>query len=238
MPGRRSDGDTTASQVVRWLKAHGTASVRAGMARYAIPADHAVGVTMVELKAYSRTLGKDHALALALWDTGIYEARMLAAFVDEPARVTAGQMERWCRDFDNWATCDHACFHLFDRTPHAHAKVKAWAVRKPEFQKRAAFALLAAMALHDKAGPDAPYRGALALIDGAAGDERNFVKKGVLWALRGVGGRSPALHREAMALARTMADSDEPSRRWIGREALREMGKRVPRTRRGTTSGG
>jgi 3-methyladenine DNA glycosylase AlkD len=215
--------EATAGSVVAWLERSGRKSVREGMARYAIPSDKAFGVSVGDLKRYAKTIGTRHALANELWKTGWYEARMLAAFVDEPARVTVAQMDRWCREFDNWAVCDHICFILFDKTPHAMGRVHAWATRKPEIEKRAAFALLASVALHDRQSPDAPFARTLPLIARAATDERNFVKKGVLWALRGVGGRSPALHAKAVALASTLAESPSESARWIGREARREL---------------
>jgi 3-methyladenine DNA glycosylase AlkD len=120
---------------------------------------------------------------------------MLAPFVDEPEKVTAAQMNQWARDFDNWAVCDHACFHLFDRTPHAWRKIEQWSVRREEFVKRAAFALLASVALHDKRAADEPFLDSLALIERAAEDDRNFVKKGVSWALRLIGRRNRAAQR-------------------------------------------
>ena len=133
-----------------WLKRHGTKRTREGMARYAIPSDHAFGVSMADMKVLAKRLGRNHELAAALWDTGWYEARMLATLIDEPARVTPAQMDRWCRDFDNWAICDTACFALFDRTPHAWAKVAEWSGKRDEFAKRAAFALLWGLTVHDK----------------------------------------------------------------------------------------
>jgi 3-methyladenine DNA glycosylase AlkD len=148
---------------------------------------------------------------------------MLATLVDEPELVTATQMDEWCRDFDNWAICDTACFALFDRTPHAWRKVAAWSTRKDEFQKRAAFALLACLALHDKTTADAPFAKLLALVEVGARDERNFVKKGANWALRAVGRRSPALHAAAVALARRLAASEDAAPRWVGKDALREL---------------
>jgi 3-methyladenine DNA glycosylase AlkD len=196
---------------------------REGMARYGIVSKHVLGVSVANLRDMAKRIGRSHELAAGLWDTGVYEARMLAAFVDEPERVTGGQMDRWCRDFDNWAICDHCCFHLFDRTVHAWAKVRAWSRRTPEFERRAAFALLASLALHDKAAPDRPFRDALPLIERAAADDRNFVKKGVSWALRGVGRRSPLLHASALAVARRLAASRESAPRWIGKDALREL---------------
>jgi len=213
----------TVAEVVTWLERTGRRSVRDGMARYAIPSDHAVGVRVGDLKRCARPLGRDHKLAADLWKTGIYEARMLAGFVDDPAKVTVAQMDRWCRAFDNWAICDHTCFHLFDRTPHAMGRVRAWATRKAEFERRAAFALLASVALHDRGLPDAPFERTLPLIARAATDERNFVKKGVLWALRGVAGRSPALRGKSVALATRLAAAASPSARWVGKEALRAM---------------
>ena len=198
------------------------------MARYAIVAPRAFGVSVGDLRAYAKTVGRDHDLALGLWDTGWYEARMLATLVDDPGRVTQAQMDRWCRDFDNWAICDTACFHLFDKTPHAYAKVPKWAGRKQEFVKRAAFALIASLALHDKKAPDAPFRKFFPLIEKAATDDRNFVKKGVSWALRGIGHRNPTMRAEAMALAAKLTRSPDPSARWIGRDTVKDL-SRPPR---------
>jgi 3-methyladenine DNA glycosylase AlkD len=195
------------------------------MARYGIVAPKVFGVSVGDLRKHGKTLGHSHELALELWKTGWYEARMLAAFVGEPDRLTPAQMDRWCRDFDNWAICDTLCFHLFDRTPHAYAKVAQWAKRREEFVKRAAFALAASLALHDKAAPDGRFEKMLPFIARAATDDRNFVKKGVSWALRGIGTRSPALHTSSVALARRLAVSDDPSARWIGKDALRDLSR-------------
>ena len=193
------------------------------MARYGIVAEKAFGVSMVGIHQLAKRVGKDHALAAELWETGWYEARLLAAFVDDPKLVTREQMDRWCRDFDNWGVCDTVCFKLFDQTPHAFAKVAQWARRRAEFEKRAAFALLASLALHDKKSGDEPFLQCLPLIERAASDERNFVKKGVSWALRGVGHRSAALHAAALALAQRLAKSDEPAARWIGKDAIKDL---------------
>jgi 3-methyladenine DNA glycosylase AlkD len=206
-----------------WLERRGSRRNVDGMARYGIVAEKVFGVSVADLRAYAKTLGRDHALALALWKTGWYEARMLAAFVDEPARVTPAQMDRWCRDFDNWAICDTVCFHLFDRTPHAWAKVARWSTAREEFVRRAAFALLASLALHDKAAPDGPFLDALPLVEQAAADGRNFVKKGVSWALRLIGRRNRALNASSVAVARGLVGSASPAARWVGRDALREL---------------
>jgi 3-methyladenine DNA glycosylase AlkD len=171
----------------------------------------------------AKRLGRDHDLAAALWATGWYEARMLAAWVDEPERVTAAQMDRWSRDFDNWGICDTVCVHLFDRTPHAWRKVDPWSRRRAEFVKRAAFALLAGLALHDKAAGNQRFIRSLALVERAASDERNFVKKGVSWALRVIGRRNQALNAAAVATSRRLVESPDTAARWIGREALREL---------------
>jgi len=211
--------------VVAALKAMGSERTREGMARYAIPSDKAFGVTVGELRGFAKRLGPSHALAAALWDSGWYEARMLACFVDEPALVTPAQMDLWCRDFDNWAICDTACFHLFDRTPHAFGRVSAWSKRRPEFVRRGAFALLASLALHDKQSGDEPFLRTLPLIDAAASDERNFVKKAVSWALRGIGGRNRELSVAALALGERLAASAEPTERWVGKDVLRELSK-------------
>ena len=205
------------------LERLGTRRTRDGMARYGIHAEQAYGVTMAAIQKLAKEIGRDHALAEALWSSGWYEARLLAAFVDEPARVTAAQMDRWCRDFDNWAVCDTVCFKLFDRTTHAYAKVERWSNRRKEFEKRAAFALLASLALHDKRAGDEAFARTLPLIERAASDDRNFVKKGVSWALRSIGRRNGALRASASALARRLAASADPAPRWVGKDALRDL---------------
>jgi 3-methyladenine DNA glycosylase AlkD len=209
--------------IVNWLKRNGSRSTREGMARYAIPSDRAFGVSVGAMQKYAKQLGKNHDVAMALWDTGWYEARMTAAFLGEPARLTPAEMDRWCRDFDNWAVCDHACFHLFDKSPHAWSKVTAWSKRRDEFQKRAAYALLASLALHDKETPDAKFLPTLTLIERDATDERNFVKKGISWALRLIGRRSRLLNKESVALSKRLADSSDPTARWLGKSALKEL---------------
>jgi 3-methyladenine DNA glycosylase AlkD len=215
--------DVSVDQVVAQLKRLGSKKGRDGMARYAIPSDNAFGVSVGKIRDIGKRLGRNHGLAQALWDTGWYEARMLAAFVDDPAQVTPAQMDRWCRDFDNWAITDTICFHLFDRTPHAFAKVKAWSNRRNEFEKRAAFALLASLGVHDKRASDESFAKCLPLIERAAADERNFVKKGVSWALRVIGRRSRDLNRTAIALSERLCASEQSSARWVGRDALKEL---------------
>jgi 3-methyladenine DNA glycosylase AlkD len=212
-----------ADDVVTKLKRLGTKKTRDGMARFAIPSEKAFGVTVGQIRDMGKQLGRNHDLALALWETGWYEARMLSAFVDEPDRVTPAQMDRWCRNFDNWAICDTICFHLFDRTPHAFAKVKQWASKRNEFEKRAAFALLASLGIHDKKASEESFAQCLALIEKAATDERNFVKKGVSWALRVVGRRSRALNEASVKLSQKLTRSNEPAARWIGRDAFKEL---------------
>jgi len=209
--------------VLATLERRGTKSTRDGMARYGIVAPKAFGVPVGGLHQVAKRLGRDHALALALWKTGWYEARMLTAFIDEPALVTTAQMERWARDFDNWAIVDTLCFHLFDRSPLAWKMIGPWSRRREEFVRRAAFALLACLALHDKETGDAPFLRSLALVERAARDDRNFVMKGVSWALRAVGRRSPPLHAAGVKLARKLAASADPAARWVGRDALREL---------------
>ncbi len=208
-----------------WLKSRGSQRVREGMARYGIPADTAASVPMNVIHEIAKQIGPDHDVALALWDTGYPDARLLAPFVAEADRLTPAQMDRWRRDFDNWGVCDTACFKLFDQSPHAWKKVAQWATLKDEFGKRAAFALLACLALHDKRGGDEPFLKHLPLIEAAATDERNFVKKAVNWALRAIGLRSPALHAAAVALSRRLAASDNSTARWIGKDAEKQLSR-------------
>jgi len=204
-----------------WLKDHATKATLDGMARYAIPSDNAWGVAMRDVQALAKLIGKNHDLAAQLWASGRYEARLLACYVDEPARVTAKQMDAWCRDFDNWAIVDTVCFALFKRVPYAWNKLQQWSSKKEEFIKRGAFALLWALA--GSADDDEPFFQGLQLIEKAATDERNFVKKSVNMALRGIGKRSQPLHTAACDVAKRLAGSGDATARWIGKDALKEL---------------
>src|SRR5688572_23386893 len=149
--------DPRVATALAWLRKHSSRKVRDGMSRYAIPNAHALGVRMADIQKLGKQLGRDHALAQALWTTGVYEARMLCAYVDDPARVTVAQMDAWAGDFDNWAICDTLCFALWVRTPHAFASIRRWSGHRDEYVKRAAFALLASVALKDPQATDAQF---------------------------------------------------------------------------------
>jgi 3-methyladenine DNA glycosylase AlkD len=195
------------------------------MARYGITARRAFGVSMATMLSLRKRLGRDHTLALSLWDTGWYEARLVAALVDDPALVTRRQMNAWAAGFENWADCDTVCFHLFDKTPFAWDKAGQWAASRHELVKRAAFALMASLALHDKAAPNRKFAPFLRLIETGAQDQRNFVRKGVSWALRSIGHRNRALHAGAVKLAGHLAGSTEAAPHWVGKDALRDLAR-------------
>ena len=214
---------TDADQVLAWLERRGARRHVEGLARYGIVAPRAFGVPVGTLLGLARKLGKDHALAARLWASGWYEARLLAAMVDDPGQVTRRQMNAWAAAFDSWGVCDTVCFHLFDRTPFAWEKARQWCASPREFVKRAGFALMAGQAGRDKTATDAQFLSLLPLIEKGASDGRNFVKKGVNWALRRIGRRNLALNDAALGVARRLAASDDPARRWVGKDALREL---------------
>lgn len=218
-------------QILKWLEKQGTQRTFEGMARYSIRAERAFGVPMGTLLTLAKRLGKDHDLAAALWESGWYEARLLAALVGDPQLVTRRQMNAWAASFENWADCDTVCFKLWDRTPFAWEKARQWAASPREFVKRAAFALMACLALHDKAAPDKRFLDLLTLIEKGAHDERNFVKKGVNWALRSIGRRNLVLNAAAVAVAKRLALSEEAAPRWVGKDALRELASPKVRSR-------
>jgi 3-methyladenine DNA glycosylase AlkD len=194
-----------------------------GMARFGINPERTLGVSMPAIRKLARDIGRDHGLAQALWETGVHEARILAGLIDEPALVTEEQMERWAGDFDSWDVCDQVVMGLFDRTPFAYDMALDWSRREEEFVRRAGFALMASLAVHDKKAPDERFLPFLAAIVKGSGDDRNFVKKAVNWALRQIGKRSMALHGPAVRTAKEIAASGTRSGRWIAADALREL---------------
>jgi 3-methyladenine DNA glycosylase AlkD len=225
-----SPGDVDA--VLTWLKEHAHKQVLNDMGpRYGIHTTKAFGVRMADMLKLAKTIGTDHELAAALWDTTWYEARMVACMIDDPARVTLTQMDRWCRDFDNWGICDTVCFKLFDRVPNAFTRVAKWAPREEEFIRRGAFALLACLALHDKQADDAAFQQQLPLTERFAGDTRPLVQKGVSWALRAIALRSAPLRAEVMALAQRLAASTDACERWVGKDVLKAIAKPAERWR-------
>ena len=195
---------------------------RAGMARFGINTQNAYGISIRDLRPLAKAIGRDHDLAQALWRTGIHEARILASFIDEADKVGEDQIDAWVTDFDSWDLCDQV-MDLFIATPFADAKIHAWAAAEPEFVKRAAFAMIAGRAVRQKKLPDETFLAYLDLIEAQAGDPRNYVKKAVNWALRQIGKRSAWLHPKALAMAERLAASDDKARRWIGRDAAREL---------------
>ena len=211
------------AEAVAWLRSRGNEKFRAGLARYGLPTEKAFGVSVAVIQKYGKTLGRDHDLARALWKTGWTDARMLAAFVGDPASVTPAEMDAWCRDFDSWGIVDTVCFKLWDQSPHAWKKAAQWTTRKPEFEKRAGFVLMACLAAHDKMAPDRDFLKFLPLIEKGAADERNYVKKGVSWALRHIGHRGATLHAAAIRTAERLAKADDATKRWVGKDALRDL---------------
>ena len=213
----------TTDSVLAWLRDNASEEAREGMLRYGIPNERAFGLAMRDMKACAKQIGKDHDLALTLWETGWYEARTVAAFIADPSAMTSAQMDAWAADFDSWAICDTACFHLFDRTDDAWGKVPKWAGARSEFKKRAAFALLWGLSFHDKEAADERFVDALAWIEHGARDERLYVKKSVDMALRAIGKRNRKLNDAARDVAARLAAEPERAPSWIGRHALREL---------------
>ncbi len=182
-----------------------------------------LGISVPRLRQLANKLGTNHALALTLWDSGFLEARILTAFLSDPRQLTAKQMDRWATGFDSWAVCDACCCNLFDKSPLAPAKILEWSQRHEEYVKRAAFALMAALASHDKRADDGEFLRLLPIIKRESGDDRNFVRKAVNWALRQIGKRSVILNRAAIQTAIEIQSTGTRSGRWIAADALREL---------------
>lgn len=214
--------DASSEFVLARLRALARPEAVAGMARFGMNPEGRLGISVPVLRAIARSLGRHHALAQALWDSGVPEAQIVAALVAEPARFTIGEMNHWTQGMRAWDTCDQACINAFAPSPLAWGRVPVWAQRQGEFQRRAAFALLAALAVHDKKADDEAFVSCLPLIEAAADDERNFVRKAVNWALRQIGKRNASLLGEAVRCAERLRLRPSKAARWIAADALRE----------------
>jgi 3-methyladenine DNA glycosylase AlkD len=212
--------------VIQELRSRADPSFAKGMDRFGIQTNRALGLSVPALRSMAKKLGKDHSLAMGLWKSGIHEARILAAMVDEPRNVTEAQMEAWATDFDSWDVCDGCCGTLFDKTPFAYKKALEWSTRKEEYVKRAAFALMAELAVHDKEASDSKFSQFFPAIEREATDERNFVRKAVNWALRQIGKRNPRLNRDALRTAKRIGKNRSRGARWVAADAIRELSSR------------
>ena len=212
-----------AEEILAWLRATGTARNVAGMRRFGICGAELCGVPMPLLRRQARQIGRDHRLAMTLWASGLHEARILATLLADPAQLTCDELARMAGDFDSWDVVDQACGNLLWRVPRAVAQIEAFAADEREYVRRTAFALIATLAVKDKASGDDYFAAFLPLIVRYATDERNFVRKAVNWALRGIGKRNLRLRGQALATASELASATDRSARWIGRDAVREL---------------
>jgi 3-methyladenine DNA glycosylase AlkD len=214
--------ELTLPEILADFAAHGSPDGVAGMARFGIVTAQAFGVSTGDVRRLAKRIGKNHRLAVALWKQGSFEARALAFMIEDPRTLTAAQMDRWTAQFDNWATCDGCCLHLFVATPFAVAKALQYAADDREFVKRAGLTLIACLAVHDKAGTS-PWGEFLTVIRRESSDPRNYVKKAANWALRQIGKRDLELNRQALTVAEELAQADNAPARWIGKDAVREL---------------
>jgi 3-methyladenine DNA glycosylase AlkD len=213
-------------QVLAQMRAQADPTRLAEMTRVRLATHQSFGLSVPQLRTLARQIGTNQPLAEELWQTGIPDARILAAMIGDPKTITRSTMDRWAADFDSWGVCDACCYDLFDRTPHAWQKIAKWARSSHEFTRRAAFATLAAIAIHDKTAPDQLFLDALPLVEKYSFDDRNFVRKGVNWALRNIGKRNPKLCKAAIACAERIRTQNTRAARWIAADALRELRKR------------
>jgi len=209
--------------ILRRLKSFANPEAVAGMARFGINPKNTYGISIPTLRTLAKEIGRDHSIAQQLWASGIHEARILASMIDDPKLVAEKQMERWVKDFDSWDVCDQCCGNLFDKTPFAYQKAMEWSGKKKEFIKRAGFALMAWLAVHDKKAGDREFTKFLPAIIRESTDERNFVKKAVNWSLRQIGKRNRNLNKQAIIAAKGIQKIDSKSARWIATDALREL---------------
>lgn len=221
---RRQDAiKTEADSIIKELRSLSNPVNAAGMARFGISSHKTFGVSIPNLRRIAKKTGENHKLALELWKSGYHEARIIASLIEKPEKVTPQQMDSWAGDFDSWDVCDQCCSNLFDKTPFAYNKIKKWSSSKKEFVKRAAFALLAVMAVHDKKSGDDVFVKFFPLIKRESTDGRNFVRKSVNWALRSIGKRNESLRKKALKLSNEIYKIDSKTAKWVAADAIREF---------------
>ncbi len=212
------------SEVIKRLKKMGNPKLTLDREKkFGVVATNALGITVKDLKELAREIKMNSSLALELFDSGIYEARILCSKLFYPKDLTPELMEKWVQTFDNWEICDSFCMTVFSRSPLALKKINEWSSREPEFEKRAAFATMAAYCLADKKAANPVFESFFPLILEAATDERLYVKKAVNWALRSIGKRNIDLNKEAIKLSERIILIHSKSAQWIAKDALKEL---------------
>ena len=210
-------------EIVRELESSSNPEDVAGMARFGINPQKVFGVRIPVLRKIAKDTGKDHFLAQKLWRAGYQETMILACMIEDPKLVTEEQMDFWALEFDTWALCDQCCMKLFYKTPFAYKKVFEWSMREEEFVKRAAFTLIAVLAVHDKKAPDGDFEQFFPIIIRESADNRIYVKKAVNWSLRQIGKRNLNLNKKAIQIAIEIQKIDSKAAKWIAKDALREL---------------
>ena len=214
---------TLSNEILEKLKSKSRKDQLEGMARYGIKIDKRLGVSIPEIRKIAKDFGKNHETALDLWNTGFDDAKITAAMIDEPEKVTENQMDEWVKEIDSWDVCDQICMNLFDKTSYAWKKIIDWSKRDEEFVKRTAFSLLACLAWHDKNADDNKFIEYFPIIKRNSTDERNYVKKAVSWSLRHIGKRNLNLHKKALKLANEIKQIDSKTAKWIGSDAIKDL---------------
>lgn len=194
--------------------------------KFGIVAHNSLGIYHKDLKELAKDIGKGrNDLALQLFNSNIYEGRLLCSKLFNPNDVTEELMEKWVKTFENWEVCDSFCMGLFAKSNFALAKIIDWTKRKPEFEKRAGFAIMAAYCMADKKSDNELFEQFFPIIKKEANDERLYVKKAINWALRNIGKRNIDLNKKAIKVANQLLDSNSSSAIWIAKNALNELQK-------------
>jgi 3-methyladenine DNA glycosylase AlkD len=193
--------------------------------KFGIVSNNSLGIYHAELKKIAKDIGKDNELALKLFDSGIYEARLLCSKIFKPKDVTVELMEKWVKAFENWEVCDSFSMGLFAKSDFALEKIIEYTKRKPEFEKRAGFTIMAAYCMADKLSDNVLFEAFFPIIKREANDERVYVKKAVNWALRNIGKRNIDLKKKAILVAQEILENENPAAKWIAKNALNELKK-------------
>ena len=193
--------------------------------KFGIISNNSLGIYHKELKMIAKEIGQDNELALQLFDSGIYEGRLLCSKMFNPKEVTEPLMEKWVKTFENWQICDSFCMGLFAKSEFALAKILEWTKRKREFEKRAGFATLAAYCMADKTSENELFEQFFPIIKREANDERLYVKKAINWSLRNIGKRNIDLKEMAIDIANEILNFESKPAKWIAKDALKELQK-------------
>ncbi|MGD9895058.1 MAG: DNA alkylation repair protein [Dehalococcoidia bacterium] len=188
-----------AGSVLQELESMGTEQNRKTYRRHGV-ADEIYGVSYANLGKLKKRIKVDHDLAMALWESGNHDARILATMVADPMRADEAMLDAWAHDLTDPVTAD-AVADLAARSGLAQPMAERWMASEDEWIGRAGWHTLARLAGRPDSPPDSYFEGYITTIERDLHTRKNRVREAMNSALIAIGVRGGLLEQKALDAA-------------------------------------